>query len=221
MSYLDAPTTACSWPANHYQSSNPIDIKQQLKVSKQVSNKGTRTKDLKVEPKKLESLLRLTANNVIKAEPALTEWDTKMGDGDCGKTLEAGSNALLQSLDNGLAKPGSILDVLEDILDITEDKMGGTLGAIFGIYFAAFVSSLKALLVDIDVEKANVTEVIAKAASEALANLRTHTPASEGDRTVMDVLIPFIKTFSKQTQSNKVVKLQRRQLKEQNSSNQN
>lgn len=192
--HLDAPTDACAWPQNHYgTATDKIDIKKQLHTVSHKEDKGPRLADLKVDPATLEKVLRAAANNVIEREPDLTEWDTKMGDGDCGKTLEAGSRALLELLDKGLAKPGSVLDVLEEILDITELKMGGTLGAIFGIFFSAFVAAIKAKVGD---NKDAPSVVLSQAAADALANLRKHTPASEGDRTVMDVLIPTVKTLA-------------------------
>lgn len=203
ISYLDAPTSANNWPAPHYfnNEATPIDLASQThQVSHEshVSNKGhAREWDLEVDPETLRDRLNKVANNIIAKEPDLTEWDTKMGDGDCGKTYEAGARALLQSIESdGLTKRGSVLDVLEKVLDITEDKMGGTLGAIFGIYFAAFVSSLKALLSEEERKGAPPSEYLSVAAEEALRNLRKHTPAAEGDRTVMDVLIPFVKSFA-------------------------
>lgn len=196
--YLDAPTTANNWPQNHYNTTNPIDVSSQIHTVSHESHQSQKSRlwDLEVDASTLESRLRTVANNVIAKEPELTEWDTKMGDGDCGKTLEAGARALLSAIDAGLAKKGSVLDVLERVLDITEDKMGGTLGAIFGIYFAAFVTSLKSLVSQESRKGAPPSEYLSVAAEEALRNLRKHTPAKEGDRTVMDVLIPFVKTFA-------------------------
>ena len=103
----------------------------------------------------MERLIRLACTNAISCEPKLTEWDTIMGDGDCGETISAGCNgktickrmtldpsmlirlplfaAVIASLDAGLAKGGSVLRVVEEVLKLTESKMGGTLGAIFGM----------------------------------------------------------------------------------------
>lgn len=197
--YLDAPTTANNWPQNHYSTADPIDVSAQVHTAPHEPHsqpQKSRLWDLEVDAARLDERLRSVANHVIEKEPELTAWDTKMGDGDCGKTLEAGARALLEALDGGLASKGSVLDVLERVLDITEDKMGGTLGAIFGIYFAAFVTSLKTLVSQEARKGAPASEFLSVAAEEALRNLRKHTPAKEGDRTVMDVLIPFVKTFA-------------------------
>lgn len=39
----------------------------------------------------------------------------------------------------GVAKSGSVLKVLHELEDIVETKMGGTLGAILGIFFRVLV----------------------------------------------------------------------------------
>ena len=36
---------------------------------------------------------------ITTAEPNLTEWDLKVGDGDCGITMKRGANALLSGLE--------------------------------------------------------------------------------------------------------------------------
>lgn len=72
--------------------------------------------------------------------------------------------------------------------------MGGTLGAIFGILLAAFSTSLRA-------QKSKATpdgrliDGFAPALSEAVESLKQHTGARVGDRTVMDVLLPFTETL--------------------------
>lgn len=183
-SFLDAPTKSCNWPNNHYSTNEPVKINTVETTSQPKPERG---QDLQVDSETARTVLKQVADNIIKKEPDLTEWDTKMGDGDCGHTLENGAKALNKALDEGLGKNGSVLDILETILEITEVQMGGTLGAIFGIYFAAFTSSLKSHI--------NDPSVFVSAAQEALTSLRKHTPASPGDRTVMDVLIPFVEKF--------------------------
>lgn len=72
--------------------------------------------------------------------------------------------------------------------------MGGTLGAILGILLSAFTSALR----NIATSKSSqaTAETFAAALAEATSALKTHTSAREGDRTVMDVLLPFADTFA-------------------------
>ncbi|PHH62337.1 hypothetical protein CDD81_7257 [Ophiocordyceps australis] len=141
--------------------------------------------DVKVDAALLDRMLRNACNQLIAAEPDLTKWDTVMGDGDCGETLKTGATSLLAALDQGLAKPASVVKVLLELEDIVESKMGGTLGGILGIFFV----SLRAA-VEKNIGKGQEA-LWGVALSTALESLRRYTPAKIGDRTVMDTLIPF------------------------------
>lgn len=86
-----------------------------------------------------------------------------------------------------------MLDFLNTTTDAVDD-MGGTLGAILGILLSAFTHALR--------ESASSSPTATAAAfadslAEAVAALKTHTSAREGDRTVMDVLLPFTEAFAK------------------------
>lgn len=146
--------------------------------------------DLKIDPALLESMIKSACNAVSAAEPDLTKWDTVMGDGDCGLTLQTGAHALLDALKaKQVAAKGSVVEVLNELEDIVEGKMGGTLGGILGIFF---VSLRTALQENIGLaKKQGVPTLWGKALSTAISHLRQYTPAKVGDRTVMDTLIPF------------------------------
>ena len=148
------------------------------------------TRDLKVDPVLLESMLRAACEALNAAEPDLTKWDTVMGDGDCGLTLQTGATALLDALDSDkIASRGSVVEVLSELEDIVEGKMGGTLGGILGIFFVALRTAVEensALA-----ETKGAVSVWSKSLATALQHLEQYTPAKVGDRTVMDTLIPF------------------------------
>ncbi|MBE3048939.1 DAK2 domain-containing protein, partial [Candidatus Bathyarchaeota archaeon] len=143
--------------------------------------------ELRVEPGKLERVLRNACEKLIEAEPDLTRWDTVMGDGDCGETVKTGALALLAALDGEkVAESGSTDTILATLEDVAEGKMGGTLGGILGILFA----SLRAAIGK-DGSDGPATLIWASAVSSALTSLGRYTPATVGDRTIMDTLIPF------------------------------
>lgn len=108
--------------------------------------------------------------------------------------------AVLKILDNGAAKSGSVFDVLYAIIDAVDD-MGGTLGAIFGILLAAFATSLRSQKLD-----GEPISIFAPAFTQAVASLKNHTGARVGDRTVMDVLLPFQETLEETRDFGKAVK---------------
>ncbi len=149
------------------------------------------TRDLKIDPALLEKMLRGACDALIRAEPDLTKWDTVMGDGDCGLTLETGAKALLDAIDTKqIAARGSVVEVLTELEDIVEGKMGGTLGGILGIFFV----SLRTAVCEnsaLAATHGGPVAVWSKSLAHALRHLEQYTPAKVGDRTVMDTLIPF------------------------------
>lgn len=151
------------------------------------------SKDLKVDPATLESMLRSACEAVMAAEPDLTKWDTAMGDGDCGETLKTGASCLVAALDDPakqLAADGSVVAVLQELEDIVEGKMGGTLGGILGIFFVALRTAIEQNT-DLALGSEGVPELWARCLAIALHHLARYTPAKIGDRTVMDTLLPF------------------------------
>ena len=146
---------------------------------------------LEIDPHDSDHWLYATGLTVYGGHD-LTKWDTIMGDGDCGETLRTGASALLAAVDNGLAKDGSVVSVLQELEEIIESKMGGTLGGVLGIFFVALRVALEenAALAQ-GPEGGDVPKLWVKALTASLENLRRYTPAKVGDRTVMDTLIPF------------------------------
>ena len=78
-------------------------------------------------PKSVKSV----ADSISAAEPDLTAWDLKVGDGDCGITMKRGAKALL----SGSIDSTNPVKTMTDIADIVSDSMGGTSGALFEIFF--------------------------------------------------------------------------------------
>ncbi|KAM3506062.1 hypothetical protein MY11210_007708 [Beauveria gryllotalpidicola] len=155
-------------------------------------------RDLKTDPALLETMLRTACNDLVKAEPDLTKWDTVMGDGDCGETLKTGATALLAALDAGLAKRGSVVSVLLELEEIVESKMGGTLGGILGIFFVSLRAAVeKNIALARSADGGGVVALWGVALTTALENLRRYTPAQVGDRTVMDTLMPLADAVGK------------------------
>ncbi len=83
--------------------------------------------------------------------------------------------------------------------------MGGTLGAIFGILLAAYASSLRSYKVK-STANTELINIFAPSLAHAVESLKQHTGARVGDRTVMDVLLPFSETLEKERDLGKAVK---------------
>lgn len=118
---------------------------------------------------------------VIAAEPTITEYDTIVGDGDCGYTLRDGAKQVLAFISSrDLTHLPRI--VAELVLEL-EVNMGGTSGALYCIYLTALASSLAK------------EENVPAALKRALEQLMQYTRARRGDRTMMDALIPFMEAL--------------------------
>jgi dihydroxyacetone kinase len=126
---------------------------------------------------------------VIDAEQRITECDSLVGDGDCGITLARGAKAVSEYIESLGTSDDAVKEVMA-LTDVLESSMDGTSGAIYGIFFAGLASELR---------KAEAGFLTSRAwtlaAVGALNVLQDATPAREGDRTLMDALIPFVQAL--------------------------
>ncbi|KAF5026968.1 hypothetical protein F66182_998 [Fusarium sp. NRRL 66182] len=193
---FDHPTAAVSWPNLVRSVPKPAQAAQ-TKGNGDINVNGNETPGQKydtIEAPLLEKAVRKACERAILAEPQLTKWDLVMGDGDCGEAVKGLCEAVLQRLDTNSAICDSVVSFLESIAEPVDD-MGGTLGAIFGIFLATFTTSLKKEFRERDAPESS--KIYARALGTAVESLKVYTTAREGDRTVMDVLIPFTDSFIK------------------------
>lgn len=124
----------------------------------------------------------------------MTRLDTIAGDGDCGTTLARGAGAVLAACETGEIDTASLSHGVMSISNVVTHAMGGTSGALYAIYFAAPAAGLTddAHAKSRDKAPTTLLPLLARAAVVALEKLKGVTAAREGDRTVMDALIPFV-----------------------------
>lgn len=133
--------------------------------------------------------------SIAAAEPEITRLDTIAGDGDCGTTLARGASAVLAACETGEIDTASLSHGVMSISNIVTHAMGGTSGALYAIYFAALAAGLTdahARSGEEEEEAPALFPLLARAAVVALEKLKSVTAAREGDRTMMDALIPFV-----------------------------
>lgn len=190
---LDAPTNAPAWPKNNYA---PVNASKEMAKRRQQANAASASSDTSnkgsATPAPLIPALRKACHAGLEAEPKITQYDLQMGDGDCGEAVAGVCKAILANIDAPDATSKPLLALLESIGENVED-VGGSLGAILSILVTAFTNALRTLTIK-DAKPLNINSV-ADAAGLALENLKNYTSAREGDRTVMDVLIPFIRAL--------------------------
>lgn len=192
--HFDSTTTAVSWP----NTIRPSSSQQRTSYDHQDNQENALivpSPSIIFDSGLLENALRMSCQRAIAAEPKLTQWDMVMGDGDCGEAVLGLAESILKRVDKGCAKSGDVLEVIRSILKDVDD-MGGTLGAIFGVLLSAFLTSLKRNTSDSKISP-DSAEFYATALKSAVTSLKSHTGARIGDRTVMDVLLPFEEEFSR------------------------
>ena len=194
---FDSTTTAVSWPNTTRPSTSQTRVTYD-KATAQTNGQENATAKISFDPLILKNAINAACERVIEAEPKLTEWDMVMGDGDCGEAVKGLAESILSRLAQGCADSGNVLEVIYSILQAVDD-MGGTLGAIFGVLLSALSTALKKNLTEGKISP-KTPEFYSSALNSAVTSLKSHTGAREGDRTVMDVLLPFNDIFSK-TQS--------------------
>ena len=123
----------------------------------------------------------------------MTKFDTIVGDGDCGTGLQRGAEAIKRMLES--SKPtDDVLLAFTNIVHVVENTMDGTSGALYAIFLNSLAHNLRSQ------ESLHPQEVTSKTWAKglelSLQGLIKYTPAQQGDRTLMDALIPFVKTLS-------------------------
>lgn len=166
--------TAQSKPKRHHPASHADDNSLQKTLSPSSAKMSFNDAEVR---RRIQS----GCNAVIKAEPTITEYDTIVGDGDCGYTLRDGAKKVMQFIDGkDLARlPETVTQLVSEL----EVNMGGTSGALYCIYLTALAGALAS------------EPSIPRALKAALEQLLKYTRARLGDRTMMDALIPFIDTL--------------------------
>lgn len=139
------------------------------------------TSKIKIPEDQLRKTIRAGCESVIKEEPTITDYDTIVGDGDCGYTLRDGAKQVMSFIEN--TDLSELAPTLSDLVDDLEVNMGGTSGALYCI----FLSSLAQNLWD--------ASTLPDALKVSLDHLLKYTKARLGDRTCLDCLIPFVETL--------------------------
>jgi hypothetical protein len=156
-----------------------------------VSKPRQGTSKIQLSNDKVRKIITAGCERVIKEEPTITEYDTIVGDGDCGYTLRDGAKQVLSFIGN--ADLSKLPSTLSDLVDDLEVNMGGTSGALYCI----FLSSLAHNLWD--------APDFPVALKESMDHLLKYTRARLGDRTCLDCLIPFVETLKETGDSGKAL----------------
>lgn len=111
----------------------------------------------------------------------LTDLDTKIGDGDHGNNMAKGFN----SIEFNKLEDESISGIFKHIAMKLISTVGGASGPIYGTLFMEYAKYSK------DIEELSIDDII-KMNEMAIEGIKARGRATFGDKTLLDVLIPFV-----------------------------
>ncbi|XP_066342295.1 putative 3,4-dihydroxy-2-butanone kinase [Miscanthus floridulus] len=130
----------------------------------------------------LEAAIEASATAIINLKDSLNEWDSKVGDGDCGTTMYRGATAILEDMKKRYPMDDAA-GTINEIGATIRRVMGGTSGILYDILCKAAYASLK--------QSSTVTaNKWADALEASVAAVSKYGGASAGYRTMLDALIP-------------------------------
>ncbi|KAJ5995763.1 dihydroxyacetone kinase [Penicillium waksmanii] len=192
LSLLDEPVKMASWATCH-PLPNPAKRSNSPQHGERARSPVVK-QNISCDKILFTAVLQKILAQVTTDEPKLTEYDTLMGDGDCGTTLLAGAKAAFGIAEENDENLANLAKGLMKIASAVRSGMGGTSGALYGIFLNSFVSAVQRNFEDF--KEVNI-QLFARSATQALETLKGYTNARENSRTLMDALIPFVNELSK------------------------
>ncbi|CAL0332596.1 unnamed protein product [Lupinus luteus] len=184
---LDAATKAPYWPVAVDGNRPPAKIPVPVPPSPSAKSDEPRSRPLQLNEQGqiLEAAIEAAANAILNLKDSLNEWDSKVGDGDCGSTMYRGAKAILEDIKNY-----PLNDAAETVSEIGLSigrAMGGTSGIIYTIFFKAAYAQLK-----VSSHSGVTSKEWAEALAASIAAVSKYGGASAGYRTLLDALIPAL-----------------------------
>ncbi|WFF43202.1 DAK2 domain-containing protein [Salinicola endophyticus] len=174
VSALAAPTTAPAWPGLNTPCAP-------ARFTPQVSE--TTVPEHVERDAAVETRLHAAIEILRDSRQALDDLDARSGDGDAGTSLASGAEAVARRLDAGQlesARPGALFGAIGACL---ARDMGGSSGVLLSILFTAAGAELAE------------NDDLAAALAVGIERMQRYGGAAQGDRTLLDALIPAVETL--------------------------
>ncbi|CAF1147037.1 unnamed protein product [Adineta ricciae] len=199
LNLLEAPTDAFAWPKIISPTQLPTSI-QTLSDSLEFNDEFTaqlviNQSDLLFDAsiaelinQALQTVVKRLHNEIDK----LNRLDAVSGDGDTGTAFGRAADTISDDLSNQkliLDRPASLFRRLGLI---AESRMGGTCGAICGLFFAAVAKHLS-----LSIKSGVIIDSLSDAFEAGIQSVESYARVQPGDKSLLDALIPavdFIKT---------------------------
>jgi dihydroxyacetone kinase len=186
LALLDAPTEAPAWP--RVAPRRPLPEKQRTQFFTAASPVPATDGAEPATPagKALKNAVIAAADALLASERMLTEIDGKVGDGDLGASLARGAARLRSALKE--IRPDDPAQALRALGVAFQDVVGGTSGPLYGVFLLRAASQLEA-------KPLSSPQTWAHAFAAGVVAISELGGARQGDRTMLDALIPFSKEF--------------------------
>ncbi|KIM32820.1 hypothetical protein M408DRAFT_187072 [Serendipita vermifera MAFF 305830] len=193
LTFLDDKSNILAWkmavkltPPHKKEADDEDDPKGAGEASETTANRRVTISD----PQLFVRCVQAACEALKVAEPDITRMDSVGGDGDCGITLRNGADGVLKMISDGRITGANLIKDVGAIAEAVGDRMDGTSGALYSIFFSALAQALYDIAGDNGVE--GDRKVGADALSFALDRLYTYTRARPPSRTLIDPLDAFV-----------------------------
>jgi len=133
-------------------------------------------------------VVRDLIDTIVRNRQFLSEIDGLIGDGDHGINMAKGFSGCAERLDRMGTGAENLPAALMQLSEALMDDIGGSMGPLYGNFFAAFARTLAPY--------SRMDEVLfGEALASAVASVQTMGNAQVGDKTLIDTLVPALTAY--------------------------
>jgi dihydroxyacetone kinase len=182
---LDDPTTASAWPNVLKRRPGKAEVQVATESSAKVSRSVGEDSSTETG-KRVKRCIEAACRALIEAEERLTELDRATGDGDLGVSMRRAALAIENTI--GSCPLNNVSAVLKTLGHVLQREMGGASGPLYGALFLRCGNVL---------ERSRATGLArwVEAIDQGCEAISELGGAKRGDRTMLDALVPFVKSL--------------------------
>ena len=135
-------------------------------------------------------MLNRALNRMREHQDEFSRLDAVLGDGDHGMAVVTAMTAAVETAENGTEFKSMLGDIGMNVMLQTS----GSTSTLLGAFFLGMSDHSEGTILD--------TAAVKKMFAGGLLNIRTQTRAKQGDKTMMDALIPAIETITSDSSDN-------------------
>ena len=172
---LQSPVAATAWPGLYQpRDIETFDVELSVRSDEPVGERDSAR----------EQRIEAVVQRLIESKDELDALDAKAGDGDTGTTFAAGARAIGEALSAGALSSGDDARLAYELGEILARDMGGSSGVLLSILCTATGAALA--------EDSDWPAALAR----GIERMQHYGGATQGDRTLLDALIPAVEALA-------------------------